>query len=575
MSIRELSENLINQIAAGEVIERPASVVKELVENALDAGAGDIVIDVADGGRTLISVIDNGSGMSRDDLAKSILRHATSKLPNDDLLNINFMGFRGEALPSIASVSDMKIDTFDKDAGQGFVLDCNSMEIKPSAWESGSRVQVLNLFSKTPARLKFMRSDRAEMMSVVGVIKQLAMARPDVGFVLNNKWFFPKGQSLEKRIEAVVGEDISDKMLNVKSNSKTINGLNLYGFISKPTFRRASSVDQYLFVNGRSVKDKILVGALRAAYMDVMHGREFPICALFLELDNQMVDVNVSPAKTDVHFLEPSHIRSFIIKTLRSALSETMIERMVDDLDSGISFKDFDRNIYKIPNIIHDFNNDFADVIKSPKPENHAYTSDYNVKFDGLVNDSEPLGRVIGQIGNKYILSEISDGLVILDQHAAHERLVYEKLRRYEIKKQPLLSPIIINLKPEYIDAVMELQGDMEKSGVLFDKFGIDAIAIFEKPSNWDFDWQKLFESVAQEVLENGYSVIIGEKMHLKLANYACHHSVRAGQKLDFAQMNQMLRDVENTGRAGQCNHGRPVYKIFKYSNLDALFERI
>ena len=313
MPIRVLPDFLINQIAAGEVVEKPASVV----ENALDAGADQIVVDVIDGGRTLISVIDNGCGMSKEDLAKSITRHATSKLPMDDLLNINFMGFRGEALPSIASVSDMVIDTRNSEDSNGWTLNCETGDIKPSDWEEGTRIRVQNLFAKTPARLKFLRGDRAEMVSVLDVVKRLAMARPDVGFTLNNKWRFPKKQPMAERIAAVMGDDVRGRMLSVDAKSASNATLKLTGFISEPTLRRASSVDQYLFVNDRPVKDKVLVGALRAAYMDVMHAREFPLCALYLTLDPRSVDVNVSPAKTEVHFLEPSHIRSFIIKSLR------------------------------------------------------------------------------------------------------------------------------------------------------------------------------------------------------------------------------------------------------------------
>ena len=324
MAVRVLPDFLINQIAAGEVVERPASVVKELVENALDAGADQIVIDVVDGGRTLISIVDNGSGMSRDDLARAITRHATSKLPTDDLLDINFMGFRGEALPSIASVSDMVIDTCNGADTNGWQIDANTQEIKPSNWENGTRIRVQNLFAKTPARLKFLRGDRAEMMSVVDVVKRLAMARADVGFVLNNKWHFQKNEDLMTRIASVMGDDVVGRMLDVDATSGSNARMRLTGFISEPTLRRASSVDQYLFVNGRPVKDKVLVGALRAAYMDVMHAREFPLCALYLTVPAGAVDVNVSPAKTEVHFLEPNHVRAFIIKTLRDRLAQTL-----------------------------------------------------------------------------------------------------------------------------------------------------------------------------------------------------------------------------------------------------------
>ena len=295
MPVRVLPDFLINQIAAGEVVERPASVVKELVENALDAGADQIMIDVADGGRTLITVVDNGSGMSRDDLMRSVTRHATSKLPDDDLLNINFMGFRGEALPSIASVSDMTIDTCNGADENGWQLNANTGDVRPSDWDAGTRIRVANLFARTPARLKFLRADRAEMISVLDVVRRLAMARPDVGFTLNNKWRFPKNQNMRDRIVAVMGDDVAGRMIPVDAFSASDAGIELHGFISEPTLRRASSVDQYLFVNGRPVKDKVLVGALRAAYMDVMHAREFPLCALYLTVPPRSVDVNVSP----------------------------------------------------------------------------------------------------------------------------------------------------------------------------------------------------------------------------------------------------------------------------------------
>ncbi len=572
--IRELPDFLINQIAAGEVVERPASVVKELIENALDAGADEIIVDVTDGGRTLISVIDNGCGMSRDDVLKSVTRHATSKLPDDDLLNINFMGFRGEALPSIASVSDMTIDTYNGIDAHGWNLDCNTMALKPSPWESGTRIRVANLFANTPARLKFLRGDRAEMMSVVDVVKRLAMARPDVGFTLNNRWRFPRGQTLSERIIAVIGEDSRDKMLNIDDVSNSGPELSLRGFISVPTFRRASSIDQYLFVNGRPVKDKVLVGALRAAYMDVMSAREFPAVALYLTMDNKTVDVNVSPAKTDVHFLEPSRVRGFIIKTLRGALSQTLIESMVKPLYATeiatytgmpvqssfvMGFKDTVPSVHSGSSIF-----DRKSIDENVPPTSHHTSS--------IVH---PLGHVVGQIGNKYIIAQNESGMVIVDQHAAHERIVYEQLRRHAIKVQPLLTPIVINLKPEEVDAVLEIKDEIKNCGLALDQFGDDAVAIFEKPADWDMDWAKMLRDIAAEVLAHGHSSNLHEKLHLKLANYACHHSVRAGQRLDMAQMDALLRDIERTERAEQCNHGRPVYKIIKISELDALFERI
>ena len=582
MSVRVLPDYLINQIAAGEVVERPASVVKELVENALDAGADQIVIDVVDGGRTLISIIDNGCGMSRDDLARAITRHATSKLPTDDLLNINFMGFRGEALPSIASVSDMTIDTCNGADANGWQIDCATHEIKPSDWEAGTRIRVQNLFAKTPARLKFLRGDRAEMMSVLDVVKRLAMARPDVGFVLNNKWRFPKNEDMLTRIESVMGDDVRGRMLEIDAVSRSSSDMKLTGFISEPTLRRASSVDQFLFVNGRPVKDKVLVGALRAAYMDVMHAREFPLCALYLTVPTGAVDVNVSPAKTEVHFLEPTHVRSFIIKTLRDRLSQTMVvpKPVVASVESssvavpakfdfGIKRDFFQVRDSVAPIMPNMFAGAPAKPVVRDVPEQTVVVPEDTVIVD------MPLGRVVGQVGNKYIIAQKDDNMIIVDQHAGHERITYEKLRAYKIKSQPLLTPIIVKMRDEDVQAIVLIADELKKSGLHVDAFGDDAVAIFEKPADWDMNWADVLKSVADEVRENGHSSQLNEKLHLKLANYACHHSVRAGQKLDYGQMDALLRDIENTERAGQCNHGRPVYKIIPMTEIDTWFERL
>ena len=581
MPIRVLPDFLINQIAAGEVVERPASVVKELVENALDAGADQIVVDVTDGGRTMISVIDNGCGMSRADLAHSVMRHATSKLPSDDLLDINFMGFRGEALPSIASVSDMTIDTCNGADENGWVLDCNSGDIRPSDWDAGTRIRVKNLFAKTPARLKFLRADRAEMMSVLDVIKRLAMARADVGFTLNNKWRFPKNQELSERIAAVMGDDVRGRMLAVDAISASNAAMRLRGFISEPTLRRASSVDQFLFVNGRPVKDKVLVGALRAAYMDVMHAREFPLCALYLDVPSRSVDVNVSPAKTEVHFLEPSHVRAFIIKSLRDALARTLNDniaasRPVESVSPAPQPMNFTERGFRVcaQHRGPDSAFMFADVAAHHNTASSPQVASASASIDAG-DEYMPLGRVIGQIGNKYILAQSGENLVIVDQHAAHERITYERLRRHAIKVQPLLTPIVVSLRAEDVAAVLSIRDELRDSGLHIDAFGDTAIAIFEKPADWDLNWVELFHDVADEIRDHGHSAQISERLHLKLANYACHHSVRAGQKLDIAQMDALLRDIENTTRGGECNHGRPVYKIIPLDQIDSWFERV
>lgn len=575
MPVRVLPDFLINQIAAGEVVERPASVVKELVENALDAGADQIMIDVADGGRTLITVVDNGSGMSRDDLMRSVTRHATSKLPDDDLLNINFMGFRGEALPSIASVSDMTIDTCNGADENGWQLDASTGDVRPSDWDAGTRIRVANLFARTPARLKFLRADRAEMISVLDVVRRLAMARPDVGFTLNNKWRFPKNQNMNDRIVAVMGDDVAGRMIPVDAFSASDAGIELHGFISEPTLRRASSVDQYLFVNGRPVKDKVLVGALRAAYMDVMHAREFPLCALYLTVPPRSVDVNVSPAKTEVHFLEPAHIRGFIIKNLRAALARTMNQTPNIDIAHHTP-REFEMS--GAPAAVRmDFGIAPA-ALRVHQPEQGAIFKPTMSAPSGALSDTDamqPLGRVIGQIGNKYILAASGDNLVVVDQHAAHERITYEKLRQHTIKTQPLLTPIVVSMRADDVVAVLTVADEMRASGLHIDAFGDDAIAIFEKPADWDLNWANLFHDIADEVRANGHSSQLGERLHLKLANYACHHSVRAGQALDMASCDALLRAIENTARAGQCNHGRPVYKFIPITDMDAWFERI
>lgn len=584
MSIRVLPDFLVNQIAAGEVVEKPSSVVKELVENALDAGADQIIIDVVDGGRTLISVIDNGKGMSKQDLANCLLRHATSKLPDDNLLNINFMGFRGEALPSIASVSDMIIDTCNGDDKNGWCLDANTQDIKPCDWESGTRIRVSNLFAKTPARLKFLHTDKAEMLSIIETVKRLSMGRCDVGFVLNNKWFFPKNQDLLERIIAVMGEDVRNQMLSVDATSSSSN-MHLHGFISHPTLRRASSVDQYLFVNGRPVKDKVLVTALRAAYMDVMHAREFPLCALYLDLPSSHVDVNVSPAKTEVHFLEPTHVRAFIIKTLREVLSATLNKsnciQTVHTENNDNYVKQFD-----MPSVQTFFNsNNYRPQTFVAQPSVYdrnccIQQNDTDVKKQEFISNNQsdfdlPLGHVIGQLNNKYILAQNQNGLVIVDQHAAHERITYERLRLHTIKTQPLLAPIVVCLREEDVMSILTINDELKNCGLHIDTFGDDAVAVFEKPADWDLDWEKCLHEIADEVRANGHSAKLQEKLHLKLANYACHHSVRAGQKLNYEQMDALLRDIERTERGGECNHGRPVYKILSISELDALFERI
>ena len=412
------------------------------------------------------------------------------------------------------------------------------------------------------------------------------MSRPDVGFVLNNKWRFVKGEDLLSRIQAVMGSDVAGRMLDINASSNSTVGMTLSGFVSEPTLRRASSVDQYLFVNGRSVKDKVLVSALRAAYMDVMHAREFPLCALYLTLPTNAVDVNVSPAKTDVHFLEPAHVRSFIIKTLRDRLAQTMVSQNKVELSlnpennfpESVSMPRFDFGLRPVQmpmmagSCLRDnLGTKIASVEKAVK-EDVGLPSQV---VDNTVFIDLPLGRVVGQVANKYIIAQKDDNMVVIDQHAAHERITYEKLRNNKMKSQPLLTPIIVNLRDEDVMSIVSIADELKRVGLYVDAFGDDAVAIFEKPSDWDLNWSDVLRAIADEVRAYGHSSQLSEKLHLKLANYACHHSVRAGQKLDFAQMDALLRAIENTERAGQCNHGRPVYKFIPMSEIDAWFERL
>jgi DNA mismatch repair protein MutL len=474
----------------------------------------------------------------------------------------------------------MTIDTYNGVDENGWCMNCNSSDIRPSDWQGGTRIRVQNLFAKTPARLKFLRGDRAELMSIVDVVKRLAMGRLDVGFTLNNKWRFPKGQSVSERIAAVMGDDVVGNMLPVDAKSSSSN-MHLYGFVSKPTLRRASSIDQYMFVNHRPVSDKVLVSSLRAAYMDVMHAREFPLCALYLDIDSSAVDVNVSPAKTEVHFLEPSHVRAFMIKSIRDVLAQTLNEMVVSqNVTTSVNNAHTSKMNFNIPHtsswqVADDKPNWMDRFFNNAIPVSNVKPFEVDLKSENTPDDDFPLGRVIGQIAKKYILAQAGENLVIVDQHAAHERITYEHLRNHTIKTQPLLTPIVVKLRVEDVMAIMQISDELKKSGLHIDEFGDDSVAIFEKPADWDMDWGAILHDIADEVRTNGHSSELSEKLHLKLANYACHHSVRAGQTLDMAQMNALLRDIENTTRGGECNHGRPVYKFIPLTEIDGWFERV
>ena len=602
MRIRYLPETLINQIAAGEVIERPFAAVKELVENAIDAGASKIDVTLRDGGKSLIVIKDNGSGMSAEELAAAVDRHATSKLPDDDLFNVQHMGFRGEALASIAAVSRLKISTRSKDQGEAWEITVEGgkkNEVSPSSHPEGTQIEVRDLFFATPARLKFLKTERAEYLAVKDTLYRLAMAFPHVGFTLqhNDK----KGLSLpatadpQRRLNAILGSDFSENAFKVEAERE---GITLSGYASLPTYHRATAQHQYLFVNGRPVKDKLLHGCVRAAYADVLHGGRHPVLALFLEVPAQLVDVNVHPAKAEVRFEDPALIRGLVISALKHAIHEHGIhsasavsQHALGSFRSGGSGPALPLHrggAAPVPRSYAYNQNHLAESALqayAPQPSMLSETAP-SAKMELLPEampeevQNFPLGSARAQLHENYIIAQTANGMVIVDQHAAHERLVYERFKTQMeergVEKQGLLSPEIIELDEAELSGVLEHSETLSKLGLEVEAFGPGAIAVQSVPVllGGKADIKKLVVDMADEIISHGRTQALEERLNEILSTMACHGSVRSGRRMNADEMNALLRQMEETPLSGQCNHGRPTYIELSLAEIEKLFGR-
>ncbi len=581
--IRKLSENTINRIAAGEVIERPASVVKELVENALDAGSTVIEVALSAGGRSMIRVADNGLGMTAPELELAVERHATSKLAEDDLVNIRTLGFRGEALPSIAAVSRLKILSRPRAGGDAHEIRVEGgrkQAVRPAAHSDGTVIEVTDLFFAVPARLKFLKSERAETAEAADVVRRLAMAHPDVRFTMTSD-----GRSLvdlregelEDRIHAVMGREFKGNTVAIDAVRETVT---LTGLVSLPTYHRAQANQQYVHVNGRPVRDKVIAGALRGAYADYMMRGRHPAVALFLTVPPDEVDVNVHPAKTEVRFRDQALVRGLIVGSIRQALADAG-HRASNTVGAGTinSFRPETASYQQQPQT----------WTSPPRPgfqetqaafEAFAPPSGAGVSEAPADDDLDtPLGAPRTQLHENYIISQTRDGVVIVDQHAAHERLVYEKMKAQfaasGIARQPLLVPEIVDLDAASAERLLDAAADLAASGLVIDGFGPASIAVREVPSLIaGGNIAKLIRDVADDLETFEASTGVRERVDHVLSTMACHGSVRSGRRLKPEEMNALLREMEATPHSGQCNHGRPTYVELKLSDIERLFGR-
>lgn len=609
MGIRILPSNLVNQIAAGEVIERPASVVKELVENAIDAGASSIEITLLDGGKGMISVTDDGKGMLPEELSLAVERHATSKLPDDDLFNINFLGFRGEALPSVASVSRLSITSRPRGADSAFKIEVNGgqkSEVKPAAGNFGTRIEVRDLFYATPARLKFLKSNVSEVAQCVDIVQKIAISNPCIAFTLydenKRKIFFdasPKDapNATMHRIESVMGKDFAQNSLQLDEKRDNIR---ISGFVSLPTYNKANSLSQYLFVNSRPVRDKLLLGALKGAYQDVLPSNRYPACVLFFEVNPQYVDVNVHPTKAEVRFFDAGAVRGLLVSAVRKLLSTGSsagagAEANNINLAEYVHFFGEPEKPEKHNDNMCLISDNFLQMSGFPKGRGYSASAakqvyipqlenEYSVKTEEVENieDTEyfPLGLAKAQFHNTYIISQAKDGIVIIDQHAAHERITMEKMKRNllenkKIETQILLIPEVVDLSISEKQKILEIAPELSKAGLEVEEFGASAVIVREIPALIkNCDVKKLVTDLAQEAQEWNRGFSLDDKINHICATCACHGSVRAGRSLNFEEMNHLLREMETTERSGQCNHGRPTYIKLSLSEIEKLFAR-
>ncbi len=629
LKIRLLSENTINRIAAGEVIERPASAVKELVENAIDAGARNITVVMIGGGRELISVTDDGCGMSRPEMELAVERHATSKLREDDLTDIKTMGFRGEALPSIASVSRFCLTSRAAGSDEAWKIDIaggRKQAPQPAALNQGTKIEVRDLFYATPARLKFLKTERTEFNYALDVIRRLAMAHPEIGFSLMDgerrafRVSAAQGELLDarlRRLTAILGAEFGDNALPIEVERENIR---LSGYAGLPTYNRGNAQHQYLFVNGRPVKDKLLTGAVRGAYMDFLARNRHPVLALFLETPTRMVDVNVHPAKAEVRFRDSGHVRGLIVGSLKRALTDaghraaTTVARSALHAfqaespaggagASGLPAysgrysggnKSFPMPPTAYGGGLSEAGRDYQrpvgpDHRQMPLAEGFAPPEGRVDSADapsGAMTDNPPddlleypLGAARGQLHETYVVAQTKAGIIIVDQHAAHERLVYERMKghlmRDGVPRQVLLIPEVVELEPAAADRLLQRGDELQEMGLALEAFGDGAVVVREAPALLgDTDIRGLVRDLADEVMELDQALSLKERLEEVCSTMACHGSVRAGRRLSVTEMNALLREMEQTPHSGQCNHGRPTYVELKLSDIEKLFGR-
>jgi DNA mismatch repair protein MutL len=602
MPVRQLPEQVVNRIAAGEVVERPASVVKELVENAIDAGASRIDIFTDGGGRRRIGITDDGGGMTADDLALAVDRHATSKLDDEDLLQIKTLGFRGEALPSIGAVAKLSITT--RHAGEPHAWSLSveggvKSKIMPAALSQGTRVEVSDLFYATPARLKFLKTDRTEAEAIREIVRRLAMARPDIAFTLAGEerapvtWAaaLPGAAGRLIRLGDILGADFRGCAIEVRAER---DGVVVEGFAASPSLTRANALGQYLFVNGRPVRDKLIVGAVRAAYADYLPRDRHPVVALFVTLDSREVDANVHPAKTEVRFRNAGLVRALIVHALKEGLAREGRRTAANDAGGAIaafrpSFEPRPGNWdwRRSPSYPIGPGPAFAGTAATAFAEEGQAAFDVgaptvDVRFEAHASADlvdRPLGAARTQIHETYVVSQTRDGLIVVDQHAAHERIVYERLKASlaanGVQRQILLIPAIVELDEATVERLLARDEELASFGLAIESFGPGAVAVRETPSLLGkIDSGALLRDLAEHMEEWDEALPLERKLMHVAATMACHGSVRAGRRLKPEEMNALLREMEATPNSGQCNHGRPTYVELKLADIEKMFGR-
>ena len=578
-NIKKLPDNLINQIAAGEVIERPSSALKELIENSIDAGASIISISLSEGGKTLIEVIDDGIGMNLHDLKMCLERHATSKINDGDLMQINSLGFRGEALPSIGSIANLVIESYDKLKEEAWKISIinNKKNIEPSLIRFGTKVTITDLFLKVPARLKFMKTNSTEIRYCKEVVKHLAMSHPKISFSLtiDSKRIFNWEKSekadfegIKNRLYQVMGEDFIKSSVSVYIER---DGLILAGMVGMPTLNRNTGREQYLFVNNRPVKDRNLMGALRGAYKGLIEHNRFPVAVLFLDIISQDVDINVHPAKVEVRFKDSGIVRSIIVSGVRKALEKAGLNTASEISNALIDKINFDEQV------INDNSNNINLQNINLSPSSRFAE---NIDSDSFKNQrTYPLGTAIAQAHGTYIISETENGLILIDQHAAHERIVLEKIREgflnSNIQKQILLIPEVVELSGDHFEVIIKHRDSLLKLGLVIEEFDNNAIIIREHPAILDkVNFSILIKDIAEEIIDFGSEFVLSERLDNICGNMACHSSIRSGRLLLTSEMNALLREMEVTPNSSQCNHGRPTFIKLSVTDIEKLFGR-